>query len=554
MKQIDIYCKNNQLSKSYPAGMTLEEIAQDLGIELENRILGALVNNKLKELSYMVYKNKTIEFIDLSHPDGRRMYIRSLMFILYAAVREVMPGVTLKISHGISNGYYAELHGLESEVTDSDVFAILEEMNSIIGHDYPFEKKGYPTPELVGLLKQQGLSGKAHLFEQQGSLYSFAYFMNGLANFFYGHLVPSTGYITRFGIEKYYDGILIRVPHPQDVTTLMEALPQDKLFDVFQEHKDWAEILKVSTIADLNDIVMAGKGGDVIKISEALHEKKIAEIANQISSQRDEVRLVLISGPSSSGKTTFTKRLGVQLVVNGLWPHMISVDDYFVNREHTPKDERGEYDFESLYAIDIDFLNQQILELFEGKEVEIPRFSFQSGERFFEGRKLKLAKGDILLIEGIHCLNPALLPLVDKRQSFRIFLSALTQISIDEQNYISTSDNRLIRRMIRDSKYRGYPARETIRRWPMVRRGEEKNIFPFQENADIMFNSATLYELAVLKKHAEPILLGVTENQEEYSETTRLLKFLCYFKQLDESEIPPTSILREFLGGSSFVY
>jgi uridine kinase len=554
MKQIDIYCKNNQIRKSYPIGMTLEEIAGDLGIHLENRIVGALVNNKLKELSYMVYKPKTIEFIDFSHPDGRRMYIRSLLFVLYAAVRENFPGITLKISHGISNGYYAELLGLGRAVTESDVFAIEQEMLAMVEEDYPFEKMGFPTQELVEIFRQQGLSNKAHLFEQQGSLYSFAYFMNGLANYFYGHLLPSTGYISLFGLEKYYDGILIRVPHPKNIKVLLDALPQDKLFGVFQEHKDWAEILKVSTIAELNDLVMDGRGGDIIKISEALHEKKVAEIANQISALREEVRLVLIAGPSSSGKTTFTKRLGVQLAVNGLWPHMISVDDYFVNREQTPKDENGDYDFESLYAIDIDFLNHQILELFDGKEVELPKFSFQTGERSFDGRKLKLAKGDILLIEGIHCLNPALLPHVDKKHSFRIFLSALTQISIDEQNYISTSDNRLIRRMIRDSKFRGYPARETIRRWPMVRKGEERNIFPYQENADVMYNSATLYELAILKKHAEPLLLGVSENQEEYSESTRLLKFLYYFKQLEETEIPPTSIIREFLGGSSFVY
>jgi len=554
MKHIDIFCKNNQIKKSYPIGMTLGEIAHDLGIELEHRMLGAMVNNKLKELSYMVYKPKTIEFIDFTHPDGRRMYVRSLMFILYAALREVMPWVTLKISHGISNGYYAELEGLTSPITESDVFSIEQEMKTIIAHDYPFEKMGLPTSELVDIFRQQGLDNKAHLLEQQGLLYGFAYFMNGLANFFYGHLVPSTGSITLFGLEKYYDGILIRVPNPRNHHVLMEALKQDKLFDVFQEHKDWAEILKVSNIPELNDLIIKGKGGDIIKISEALHEKKVAEIANQIYSLREEVRVVLIAGPSSSGKTTFTKRLGVQLAVNGRWPHMISVDDYFINRELTPKDEYGEFDFESLHAIDIAFLNQQLLELFQGKEVELPRFSFQTGERFFDGRKLKLSNGEILMIEGIHCLNPALLPQVNKKQSFRVFLSALTQISIDEQNYISTSDNRLIRRMIRDSKYRGYPARETIRRWPMVRRGEERNIFPFQEYADVMFNSATLYELAVLKKYAEPILQAVTENQEEYSEATRLLKFLCYFKQLDETEIPPTSILREFLGGSSFIY
>jgi uridine kinase len=513
-----------------------------------------MVNNKLKELSYMVYKPKTVEFIDLLHPDGRRMYIRSLLFILYSAVREIFPEVTLKIGHGISNGYFAELEGMERELTESDVFAIQEEMLSIVDKDFPFEKKGLPTAELVSLLKAQGLQSKARLFEQQGLLYSFAYFMNGLANYFYGHLVPSTGFVTNFGLEKYYNGILIRVPHPDDIRTLMEVVSQDKLFGIFQEHKNWAEILKVSTIAELNDVILQGKGGDIIKIAEALHEKKIAEIANEISKLREDVKVVLIAGPSSSGKTTFTKRLGVQLMVSGLRPHMISVDDYFVNRDRTPRDENGNFDFESLRAIDIEFLNQQLLELFEGKEVRLPKFNFQSGQRTFDGNSLGLGEGEILMIEGIHCLNPDFLPRVSRKQSFRIFLSALTQVSVDEQTYISTSDNRLIRRIIRDSKYRGYPALETINRWPMVRRGEERNIFPFQENADMMFNSATLYELAVLKKYAEPLLQAVYECYEEYSEATRLLKFLGYFKQLDETEIPPTSILREFLGGSSFVY
>jgi uridine kinase len=554
MKYIEIICKNNQVRKSYPIGLTLEELAKELNITLSSPVCGALVNNKLKELSYMVYKPKTIEFIDFSHPDGRRMYIRSLIFILYAAVKEVLPDVTLKIGHGISNGYFAELEEMDRPITDSDVFAIQQEMLSIIEHNYPFEKKGFPTVEMVEILKQQGLYNKAHLFSQQGTLYCFACFMNGLANYFYGHLVPSTGFITHFGLEKYYNGMLIRVPQPKDMKCLLDVIKQDKLFGVFQEHKNWAEILKVSTIADLNDLIMNGKGGDIIKISEALHEKKVAEIANEISSLRDNVKLVLIAGPSSSGKTTFTKRLGVQLAVNGLSPHMISVDDYFLDRDKTPKDENGEYDFESLYAIDIAFLNQQLLDLFEGKEVELPRFNFQTGERSFIGNRLKLGEGDIFMIEGIHCLNPELLPLISKKQSFRIFMSALTQVSIDDHTYISTSDNRLIRRIIRDSKYRGYPARETIRRWPLVRKGEEKNIFPFQENADVMFNSATLYELAVLKKYADPLLQAVPESYEEFSESTRLLKFLCYFKQLDDSEIPPTSIIREFLGGSSFIY
>jgi uridine kinase len=535
-------------------GTTLEEIARDQKIALTTPVCGALVNNKLKELSFTVVKSKTVEFVDLLHPDGRRMYIRSLLFVMYAAVKEMFPEVSLNVEHGISNGYYAELRGLGRPVSASDVFAIGQEMQNIINRDLPFEKKGIPTEEAVDILRRQGLTHKAQLFSQQGTLYSYVYFMNGLANYFYGHLLPSTGMLTNFGLEHYYEGILLRVPSAGDMKVLQEAVRQDKLFGVFQQHKDWAEILKVSTIADLNELILNGKGGEIIKISEALHEKRIAEIANMISQKRDEVKIVLVAGPSSSGKTTFSKRLGVQLAVNGLKPRMISVDDYFVDRERTPLDEKGNHDYESLEAIDVEFLSQQLLELLEGREVELPRFDFHTGKRIFNGHRLKLEEGDILILEGIHCMNPRMLPGIDPATTFKVFISALTQVSVDEQTHISTSDNRLIRRMIRDSKYRGYPARETIKRWPSVRKGEEKNIFPFQENADVMFNSATLYELAVLRKYAEPLLLGVTENQEEYSESTRLLKFLFYFKQLDETEIPPTSLLREFLGGSSFIY
>ena len=554
MKSIEIYCKNSDTQRAFPMGITLEEIAAEMDIRLTLPVCGALVNNKLKELSFAVVKSKSVEFVDLLHPDGRRMYIRSLLFVLYAAVREVFPDVLLDIEHGISKGYYGELRGLGRPLNESDVFAIQQEMQKIISRDFPFEKRGLPTEEAVAVFRKQGLEHKARLFEQQGTLYSYVYFMNGMANYYYGHLLPSTGMISNFGLDLYYDGILLRVPDPVDFKSLLDSVKQDRLFSVFQEHKDWAQILKVSTIADLNEIIDRGRGGDVIKISEALHEKKIAEIANMVNQRRGEVRLILVAGTSSSGKTTFSKRLGIQLAVNGMKPHMISVDDYFVDRENTPLDEKGNHDYEALEAIDVEYLNQQLLELLGGKEIEIPRFDFQTGKRVFNGHKLHLGAEDVLIIEGIHCMNPALLPKIDPGTTFRVFISALTQVSVDEQTHISTSDNRLIRRMIRDSKYRGYSAQQTIKRWPLVRNGEEKNIFPFQENADVMFNSATLYELAVLKKFAYPLLQGVTENQEEYSESTRLLKFLFYFRQLDETEIPPTSLLREFLGGSSFVY
>lgn len=554
MKTIEIYCENNQTTKAYPLGTTLEEIKDDLQIKLQNPICGALVNHKVKELSFAVVKSKRIRFIDYSHPDGRRLYTRSLLFLLYVAVKETFPQVKLKIMNGISQGYYCELVGLERSITESDIFELKSEMRLWVERNLPIEKRGMPTTEAVDILLQQGLEEKARLFEQQGTLFSYLYFVNGLANYFYGHHVPTTGYLTNFGLESYFDGLLLQVPQPDNFDTLYPVVKQEKLFGVFKEHKQRASILDVPDLGKLNEYTEKGKSGDIIKISEALHEKKIAEIANQIDALRDKIKVILIAGPSASGKTTFTKRLAVQLAVNGLVPHMISLDDYFVDREKTPLDANGEYDFEALEAIDIEFFNEQLLQLFNGEEVELPKFNFSIGKRLNSGEKLRLGDGHLLLVEGIHGNNPGLTPHVDEGQSFRIFLSALTQISFDDHNHISTTDNRLIRRMIRDSMYRGYSAVETIRRWPSVKNGEEKNIFPYQENADVMFNSAMVYELAVLKKYAEPLLKHVPENQVEYCEANRLLKFFSYIQSIDDKEIPPTSLIREFLGGSSFMY
>ncbi|WP_299580908.1 nucleoside kinase [uncultured Sunxiuqinia sp.] len=554
MKTIEIYCENNQTTKAYPLGTTLEEIKDDLQIKLQNPVCGALVNHKVKELSFAVVKSKRIRFIDYSHPDGRRLYTRSLLFLLYVAVKETFPQVKLKIMNGISQGYYCELVGLERPITESDIFELKSEMRLWVERNLPIEKRGMPTTEAVDILLQQGLEEKARLFEQQGTLFSYLYFVNGLANYFYGHHVPATGYLTNFGLESYFDGLLLQVPQPDNFDTLYPVVKQEKLFGVFKEHKQRASILDVPDLGKLNEYTARGKSGDIIKISEALHEKKIAEIANQIDALHDKIKVILIAGPSASGKTTFTKRLAVQLAVNGLVPHMISLDDYFVDREKTPLDANGEYDFEALEAIDIEFFNEQLLQLFNGEEVELPKFNFSLGKRLNSGEKLRLGNGHLLLVEGIHGNNPGLTPHVDEGQSFRIFLSALTQISFDDHNHISTTDNRLIRRMIRDSMYRGYSAAETIRRWPSVKNGEEKNIFPYQENADVMFNSAMVYELAVLKKYAEPLLKNVPENQVEYSEANRLLKFFSYIQSIDDTEIPPTSLIREFLGGSSFMY
>lgn len=554
MSTIDIYCTNTGEKRKYPLGISLNEIKDDFNVDLGNPILGALVNNKVKELSFVFVKNKKVEFIDYSHPDGMRLYVRSLFFVLYAAVREVFPQVKLKMMHGISRGYYCELAGLDRLLTESDVFAIKSEMEQLVHRDIPFEKVGLPTEEAVEICKNENLRFKAKLFEQQGTMFSYIYFMGKLANYFYGHMLPSTGYLKVFDLVAYYDGLLLRIPNPHKFSEVLPYSKNDKLFGIFQEHKDWAEILSVQNVANLNEYNMNRQGGDIIKISEALHEKKIAEIANMIYAKCDKVKIVLIAGPSASGKTTFSKRLMVQLAVNGLKPTTISLDDYFVDREKTPRDEKGEYDFEAIEAIDIEYFNQQLIQLFNGEVVELPKFNFTVGKKFPSGKKLQLGPGSILIVEGIHGMNPNLVPHIAPENTFKIFLSALTQISLDDQNHISTTDNRLIRRMIRDSKYRNYSAQETIKRWPSVRAGEDKNIFPYQENADVMFNSALIYELAVLKKYVEPVLKAVTESQPEFSESIRLLKFLSYFKTIDDAEIPPTSLIREFLGGSSFNY
>jgi uridine kinase len=554
MKQVEIYCHNTRTRHSYPLGTSLLEICRDLDIRSDNTICGAIVNHQVRELSFCVVKPKNIEFFDVAHPDGMRMYIRSLIFVLYVAVKEIFSRAKLIIRKGISNGYFCELENFEREITEEDIEQLKSRVKSLIDEDLPFIKRGMLLEKAVKHLDDEGLEDKAQLFRQQGHLYSSLYFLKDFGNYFYGHLLPSTGYLCNFNIVKYFDGMLLQVPKSENFGELHEVLNLKKLFEIYQEHKDWAQILNVATISNLNDFTLNREGGYIIKISEALHEKKIAEIANMISSRSNEIRMVLVAGPSASGKTTFSKRLGVQLAVNGLRPYQISVDDYFVDRERTPRDEQGHYDFESLEAIDIEFFNDQLQQLLNGDDIRLPKFDFNRGKRYMNGDRLRLRKGDILIVEGIHGMNPMLLPRIDNSSTFKIFISALTQISVDEHTYISTSDNRLIRRIIRDSKYRGYKVSDTIRRWPLVRLGEEKNIFPYQENADVMFNSATLYELGVLKKYAEPLLKLVLENQLEYMEAMRLLKFLSYFKPVDDEEIPPTSLLREFLGGSSFVY
>jgi uridine kinase len=554
MKNIEILCINTGTSDVFPLGTTLSQIAKKMGIVLEGPICGAYVNHRVKPMDFELVKPKQIEFFDYSNRDGQRIYLRTLSFILFVAVKNLWPEARLKIDHAISKGYYCTIEDLDHPLSEEDIWLIKEEMKMLVQKNLPVERKAMLTEKAVELYIQEGLTRKAQLFKEYGRLYAPVFELAGHANFFYGHQLICTGQVTKFDLEKYYDGLLLRFPKPDNIEELEPAVEQDKLFGIFREHKQRATILGINDISHLNQMTARGDAGDVIKVSEALHEKKIAEIATLITEKHDRINLILIAGPSSSGKTTFSKRLSVQLAVNGLHAIQISLDDFFVDRDHTPLDENGAYDFEALESIDVPYFNKILLQLLNGEQVEMPRFNFQSGERVFKGEYLKMEKDQILIIEGIHGLNPGLIPMIDPGKTFKIFISALTQISIDEHTYIPTTDNRLLRRMIRDAKYRGYSATSTIRRWASVRRGEEKHIFPYQENADIMFNSALVYELAVLKRYANTLLKSVKENEPEYAEAMRLLIFISYFNFIPETEIPPTSVLREFLGGSSFDY
>ncbi|MGM0375237.1 MAG: nucleoside kinase [Bacteroidota bacterium] len=553
-RTVRIKCINNKKSILVERGTNLQQIAETLDIKLNHPILGAMVNNQVRELSFEVYNPKTIEFIDITHKDGMRMYVRGLSFLLYAAAKELFPHARLRIDHSVSRGFYCELHNLNKELTIDDVFNLGEQMNNLVRQDIPIVQHKEETEDVIEFFQQHGLYDKVDLLRHRGQYYSSYYTMKEHIGKFYGFMVPSTGYLEVFDLNKYYHGMLLQVPSQQNPEQVEELVEQKKMFEIFREFSNWNRILNVTNISDLNNAAHNGEAERLIKVSEALHEKKMAQIADQITERRDEIRIVLISGPSSSGKTTFSKRLAIQLLVNGIKPLNLSLDNYFVDRDKTPLDENGEYDFEALGALDVELFNQHLISLMKGKEVELPHFSFETGQRYYNGEKLKMGKDNILIVEGIHGLNPQLTPLVEAKAKFKIYVSALTNINIDDQTRIPTTDNRLIRRIIRDYRYRHYSALETISRWDSVRRGEEKHIFPFQEEADVMFNSALLYELAVLKPFAEPVLLEVQPNRSEYSEANRLLKFFSYFKPIQPRDIPPTSILREFLGGSSFNY
>ena len=553
MKQvIQIRCKNNQKTLNVPIGSTLSEVFRELNLKMDYGPISVKVNNKVEGLHYRVYHNKDVEYLDIRSSSGVRAYTRTLFFVLCKAVHDLWPGADVVIDIPVSNGYYCNIN-IGRPVTHFDADTVRRRMQEIIDAALPICRHESTTEEVIRMFSGMGMESKAKLLRSVGRLYTTYYEIDGYKDYYYGTLLTNTRQLYLFGLEKYYDGMLLRTPSRDDPSRLGELVRQDKMFDIFQEHHRWQHILGVSTVGDFNEAVQQGRSTDLINVSEALQEKKISQIADMISTRRG-VRMVLISGPSSSGKTTFCKRLSIQLLTCGVKPVPVSLDDYFVNREETPKDANGEYDYESLYALDIGLLNRQLNALFAGEEVELPRYNFQSGRSEKSGRKLRLADDEVLVVEGIHALNPELTAQIPEEQKFRVYASALTTILLDAHNYIPTTDNRLLRRIIRDYKYRGVSAQETIHRWPSVRAGENKWIFPYQENADVMFNTALLFELAVIKSQAEPLLELVPENADEYAEAYRLLKFLKYISPIPNRQLPPTSLLREFLGGSSFKY
>ena len=553
---LQIYCKNNNSTREFPEGSSLLDIYNGFNLAMPYGPVSAKVNNKVESLDFRVYYNKDIEFLDITSSSGMRTYVRSLFFILVKAVEELYPQGSISLEHPISKGYFCKLH-IDRTIGLDDVQRIKQKMQEIIAADIPYTRTECHTEKVVRLFEERGMPDKARLLDTYGQLYSYYYQLGDTVDCYYSSLVPSTGYIHLFDIVKYYDGLLLRIPNRENPTKLEEVVKQEKMLEVFQEYHRWNQILGISTVGDLNVACNHGHATDLINVSEALQEKKIAQIADEITHRNQDgkrVKLVLISGPSSSGKTTFSKRLSIQLMTNGLKPYPISLDDYFVNRNDTPLDENGKHDFESLYAVDLPFFEEQLTTLLNGGEVELPRYNFTTGKREMSGKKLRIDEHMILIIEGIHALNPALTPHIPNENKYKVYVSALTTILLDNHNYIPTTDNRLLRRIIRDYKYRSYSAEETIARWPSVRAGEEKWIFPYQENADAMFNSALLFELAVLKDYVEPVLRKVHNRCPEYSEAHRLLRFLNYFVSVQDKELPPTSLLREFLGGSSFQY
>lgn len=552
---IEIFCANNEQKKYYPLGTNLLDIYNDIKPDLKYKVIVAKVNNVTKDLKFKLFKPKKIEFISADQPAGMRAYVRSLSFIFCNAVNKLYPNVTVRIEHPIAKGYYCKLLNNNQPIDQKMVDNIKKEMQRIIDADIQFNMANVTTEEAIDIFTKQGSPETATLLKSKGFLYTRIYELDGRYDWFLAPLAPSTGYITLFDLKIYHDGIYLQIPNRKNPNELETFIPQDKLFSTFSEHSEWNGILGFSgNVGEMNNVVTNKEyASAMIKIAESLQAKKIVKIADEITN-RGKIRMVLIAGPSSSGKTTFSKRLSVELAVNGYIPVALSMDDYFHPRTLTPRDENGDFDFESIYSVDLDCFNKDMNTLLEGGEIDLPHYNFEKGEREYLGKKLKLTDRSILIIEGIHALNPMLTSKVPEETIFRVYISALTTISFDNHNWIPTRDNRLLRRIIRDYNYRGYSAEETISRWDKVMEGEEKWIFPYQENADMVFNSALIFEICVLKKFAEPILSVVPESSPEYHEVHRLLNFLRYFSIVPEVEIPLNSLLREFLGGGTFKY
>lgn len=553
---VTIYCKNTKQYYDIQRGTSLMAVKEQIGIHLRYPIIAARVNYKLQNLNFLVYKPKDIEFLDASSPAGMRCYVRTLSMVMACAVRELYPDCDLRIEHPISKGYYCTLRGPKGEKKEIDAMiidAIEQRMRQIIREDRPIVTEEKQTKEVIRLFSDKQDS-ETSLFQTLGNPYCRYYRMGDYIDYYTGALMPSTGYINIFKLEPYHNDMLLRIPCRLDPNRLEDTCKQEKMFEIFKEFMSWNKLLHIGNVGEFNKACRGNRSFEMIKLSEALHEKKVALIADEIASRTPRPKFILISGPSSSGKTTFSMRLRIQLMVNGIRPVVISLDNYFVNREDTPRDENGEWDFEDLHALDLPLLAQHMTELLEGKEVSLPTYNFETGKREYRGNKLQLEPDDVCILEGLHALNPELMPSVPAEAKFKIFVSALTSVNLDNHNWIATTDVRLIRRIVRDYRYRGYSALDTIGRYESVRRGEEKWIYPYQEEADVMFNSALLFELAVLKRHAEPILEEVPKYVDEYTDAHRLLKELSYFESIPEREIPPTSFLREFVGGSSFRY
>ena len=562
-KTITVYCKNTHTYHEVPRGISLIQLKDLIGFQMKYPVIAAHVNYKVENLDFLLYKPKDVEFLDASSPSGMRVYVRTLSMVLGAAVNELYPEMDLRVEHPISKGYYCTLQWHQDKTVSPEeekeppvltremVKAIKERMLQIIAEDRPIIEEEKQTKEVIKMFAER-YNNESSIFEALGNPYCRYFRMGEYIDYYTNVLLPSSGYINVFDIQPFQDGLLVRIPNRNNPTQLEDVVAQDKMYSIFQEYNRWNKLLHIQNVSDFNIACQQNKSFGLIKLAEALHEKKIAQIADAITEKRPKI--VFISGASSSGKTTFSKRLQIQLLVNGIRPEVLSMDDYFVNRVDTPKDENGQYDFEDVNAVDLPFFREQMHDLMDGKEVSLPTYDFNKGERVFRGNKLKLQKDSVLVIEGLHALNPCILPDVPKDLTYKIYVSALTTINIDNHNWIPTTDIRLLRRVVRDYKYRGYSARETIARCPSVVRGENKWVYPFQEEADVMFNSALIFEFAVLKRHAEPILSEVPKFCEEYTEAHRLLKFLQYFIPIPEKEIPPTSFLREFVGGSSFRY